>query len=229
MVFLDPMSNVRGRPRASGASQSRIETEAEILRAAAKLFCTVGYSATSTRLIADTAGLRQASLYHYFKAKQDILLALLLETVKPSLHSANALIQTDASGPSKIWALCAFDVNLLSSGDYNLGALYLLPESSDESLKEFRNHRQELRACYATLVSELLMLPHAESATHAYLVMALVESTILTRREELGIPAEQLAALTADSALRMLGVSDSEIESARLSGLQLLQGLRISA
>lgn len=219
------MSNVRGRPRASGASQSRVETEAEILRAAAKLFCTVGYSATSTRLIADTAGLRQASLYHYFKAKQDILLSLLLETVRPSLKSASALIALDAPDDAKLWALCAFDVNLLSSGDYNLGALYLLPESGDESLKEFKLHRQQLRANYVTLVANLLHLSDGDSATQAYLVMALVESTILTRREEQGIPAGLLAELTAASALRMLGQADDQINRARDLGRQLLAAL----
>ena len=49
----------------------------EILDAAGELFTTLGYTGTSTRTIAEAVGIRQASLYHYFKTKDDILCALL--------------------------------------------------------------------------------------------------------------------------------------------------------
>ena len=48
-------------------------TREEILAAAAGLFAERGYAATSTRLIADTVGIRQASLYYHFANKEQIL------------------------------------------------------------------------------------------------------------------------------------------------------------
>lgn len=215
MLFLDTMSKVRGRPRASGDSKSRQETEAEILRAAAQLFGTVGYSATSTRLIADTAGLRQASIYHYFKAKQDMLLALLLQTVTPSLEAATKLMASNHSPASRLWSLCEFDSNLLASDPDNLGALYLLPESNDAGLDEFRLMRKDLQAVYLTLVAKVMNVDEKASAAQAVMVMALVESVILSRRDQQVIPVSNLPAAIADSALRMLGMNDAAITEAR--------------
>jgi len=215
VLFLDTMSKVRGRPRASGDSKSRQETEVEILRAAAKLFGTVGYSATSTRLIADTAGLRQASIYHYFKAKQDMLLALLLQTVTPSLEAATKLLESSHSPASRLWSLCEFDSNLLASDPDNLGALYLLPESNDAGLDEFRLMRKDLQAAYLKLVAMVMHVDEKASAAQAVMVMALVESVILSRRDQQVIPVSNLPAAIADSALRMLGMNETAISEAR--------------
>lgn len=48
----------------------------EILHQAAKLFSTKRFEGTSTREIAEASGLQQSSLFHYFKSKEDILVAL---------------------------------------------------------------------------------------------------------------------------------------------------------
>jgi AcrR family transcriptional regulator len=69
------MSSV-GRPRADPRS-STADPQEEILAAAADLFATVGYTAASTRAIAQAVGLRQASLFHYFPRKEAILDELL--------------------------------------------------------------------------------------------------------------------------------------------------------
>ncbi|MEY4018941.1 MAG: hypothetical protein RLZZ590_241 [Actinomycetota bacterium] len=209
------MSKVRGRPRVSGESKTGVDTESEILRAAASLFCTVGYTATSTRLIADTAGLRQASIYHYFKAKQDILLALLLQTVTPSLDAANRLANGVQSPSAKLWALCFFDSTLLSSGPDNLGALYLLPETNDAKLEDFNKRRRELQYTYVRLVAQVLEKSEADSTSQASMVMALVESVILIRRDQTVINLDDLALEISDSALKILGLTKDEIELAK--------------
>lgn len=77
------MPSTRGRPRA-GASPSGQGTEVDILTAAARLVCTEGYGSTSTHRLATQAGIRQASIYHYFTGKH----AILLTTVAPSLEMA---------------------------------------------------------------------------------------------------------------------------------------------
>jgi 3-dehydroquinate synthase class II len=47
------------------------------------------------------------------------------------------------------------------------------------------------------------------------MVMALVESVILSRRDQQVIPVSNLPAAIADSALRMLGMNDAAITEAR--------------
>jgi 3-dehydroquinate synthase class II len=53
------------------------------------------------------------------------------------------------------------------------------------------------------------------SAAQAVMVMALVESVILSRRDQQVIPVSNLPAAIADSALRMLGMNDAAITEAR--------------
>ena len=74
-----------GRPRLTTQRRPGTTARDEILDAAGELFTTLGYTGTSTRTIAEAVGIRQASLYHYFKTKDDILCALLSQTVTPTL------------------------------------------------------------------------------------------------------------------------------------------------
>ena len=58
----------------------------------------LGYASTSTRRIADAVGVRQASLYHHFATKDDILDALLAGTVDEPLRLAAELLDEKGSG-----------------------------------------------------------------------------------------------------------------------------------
>jgi AcrR family transcriptional regulator len=72
-----------GRPRIDPRPISR-PPEEEVLARAAELFARQGFARSSTREIAKAAGLRQASLFHYFATKEDILVALTEQAhVKP--------------------------------------------------------------------------------------------------------------------------------------------------
>lgn len=191
-----------GRPRASGASPTGLGTRADVLAAAAELFCVRGYASTSTHAIAEAAGIRQASLYHHFARKQDILLALLLDTVQPSLDVAAQLLASDDDPAARLWALCVSDVRLLAAGPHNVGALYLLPEVSDEGLAPFRDRRDDLETTYRTLVAAC-GLPPEQARIGAQLVLALVENVILQRRRG-AATADDDATEIAAAALRVL-------------------------
>ena len=61
----------RGRPRA--ASTHRDEQRAAILSAAARLFRGQGYDRVSMTAVAHEVGLKQSSLYYWFKSKEQLL------------------------------------------------------------------------------------------------------------------------------------------------------------
>jgi AcrR family transcriptional regulator len=56
-----------------------------ILREAAALFTTKGYSLTTTQDIADRAGIAKGSLYYYFNSKEELLFSILLQN-QEQLH-----------------------------------------------------------------------------------------------------------------------------------------------
>lgn len=208
-----------GRPRASGATANRQDAKRAVLAAAAELFTTIGYAATSTRAIADRAGLRQASLYYHFPTKEDILCALLADTVRPSLEVARALLGSAADAGTRLWALACSDTRLLGSARHNLGVLYLLPEVSAPGLATFRRERAELKAAYRTLIGHIAHDAPAE--IRADLVFGLVESIAVTRRDEPGRDVEAQARHCADGVLRLAGKSDVD-DSLRSAALALL-------
>ncbi len=64
-----------------------------ILKVARRLFVQRGYTATSTRQIADEAGVGKATVYHHFEDKRAIMLALLEQNIaetRPAVEAARA-------------------------------------------------------------------------------------------------------------------------------------------
>ena len=53
------------------------ETEKRILQAATKLFSEYGYANTSTKKIADTAGVNELTIFRQFKSKSNLLQAVI--------------------------------------------------------------------------------------------------------------------------------------------------------
>jgi AcrR family transcriptional regulator len=193
-----------GRPRSGGRQRPGGTPREEILDAAAELFTSRGYAATSTRTIADAVGIRQASLYYHFTSKEELLEELLAGTVRPSLAFAAAL-ETDAAPPAaRLFALAAYDTGVLCGGRWNLGALYLLPEVRGERFARFRDERGQLRAIYVALIHELV--DPAEADELADLVFGLVESVITIRSERDVVDVDAMAHRVATGCLRLVGV-----------------------
>jgi AcrR family transcriptional regulator len=199
-----------GRPRAGGPSTSGLSPREEILGAAAKLFTTLGYGATTTREIADRAGLRQASLYYHFAGKDDILAALLEETMRPLLALARELAGREEDPDVRLWVLCHAHIRFLASNPDNLGALYLLPELRSDRFAEFHGQRRALKAAYRTSIESMPGRP-ADHAMRGHLVFALVEGVILLRREQAALDAKAFSAHGADAALRLAGCPEDRL------------------
>ncbi|MFB6783498.1 TetR/AcrR family transcriptional regulator [Streptomyces sp. NPDC056352] len=198
-----------GRPRAQQRAYSGMSAREELLTAAAELFTTRGYAATTTRAVAERAGMRQATMYHYVAGKEDLLAELLESTVTPSLALAAKLLTDDtATAEERLRELCRSDVALLCGGPYNLGALYVLPEVQAERFAGFHRVRAELKEAYGTLLAATragAALDEQELALRTDLVFGLIEGVILVRRSGPERPVAAFAEATADAALRIVG------------------------
>ena len=170
----------RGRPRANDPRRPGATAVDEILDAAAELFTQRGYAATSTRQIAEAVGIRQASLYHYFPTKGEILTALLEATVQAPLALARSVVSADGSPLDRLLTLARSDAGQLLAARYNLGALYHLPELAADEFAEFRADRAELEAHYRSLAAAVLS---DDGEPRALLPFRLVESVIGLRSD----------------------------------------------
>ena len=68
-------------------------TRQQILQTAQRLFADRGYDATSLQMIADEMGLTKAAVYYYFRAKSEILHAIML----PGVQRLEALLDDAAA------------------------------------------------------------------------------------------------------------------------------------
>jgi AcrR family transcriptional regulator len=142
-----------GRPRAV-VGDEHADTRETILDAAAYLFATNGYAATGTREIAARVGLRQASLFHHFARKDDVLAELLDRTVTPALAAAQWLDAAGARPEVRLYLLARQDAANLCGGRHNLAVLQLLPEAKGPRFAPFWAKRADLRGRYRALISE---------------------------------------------------------------------------
>jgi AcrR family transcriptional regulator len=215
-------SDGRGRPRLEGSRRPGNTAREEILDAAAELFSTYGYANTSTRRIADAVGMRQASLYHHFATKDDILDALLAGTVEDPLRLADALLAEGGPAAPRLHALVVADASQLCRGRWNLGALYLLPELRVDRFEAFRRRREALRAHYRRLSREVIA--ECDGPRDADdLPFRLVESVINMRSDDTDCAPDHPWVI-ADGALRTLGTDGDFAQLRTLTGQRL--GLR---
>jgi AcrR family transcriptional regulator len=217
MVHDESMPLARaGRPRLHDQRRPGTTARDEILDAAGELFTTMGYTGTSTRTIADSVGIRQASLYHYFKTKDDILCALLSQTVAPTLSFIPSLLGAEPalSAAEHLHALAAFDGDQLLCGRWNLGALYLMPELRDARLEPFWSDRERLRLHYLALSRAVVDQTGVHEAA-ADLPFRLVESLVNMWSVPPGPERSELPLHVADACLRVLGIPDEATAAVR--------------
>jgi AcrR family transcriptional regulator len=186
----------------------------EILTVAAALFERDGYASTSTRAIGIAVGLRQASLFHYFGRKEEILTELLDRTLRPTLEFARRYSLEDLEADLALWLLVREDVSNLCRGPHNLGALQLLPEVKGLQFQWFWRRRRQLFTEYSALIATGFAegsLPIASTGTTTDLVFGLVESVITARPPVRRRESTPVA--IADGALRLCGVRAARIRA----------------
>jgi AcrR family transcriptional regulator len=214
-----------GRPRTiPGAGAG--DTREEILAAAAALFTAQGYVATGTREIAAKVGLRQASLFHYFPHKDDLLAELLDRTVAPSLEATAWLDDAGGEPHVRLYVLARTDAANLCGGPPNVGILQLLPEARVPRFMSFWTKRSALRDRYQRFVREAAvqgLLVDAPVDVVTSLVFGDIEATMTWYDASLPLPPDDVAEAIASAAVR--GVLRSPPSPARLraAGARLLR------
>jgi AcrR family transcriptional regulator len=228
----------RGRPRITDQRRPGDTPREEILDAAAELFTAYGYTATSTRAIADAVGIRQSSIYHHFETKDDILDNLLVRTVNATAVLAKQLVGYPSSAASRLYVMVWYDARQLLANRWNIGALFQFPESRGTKFPHFESRREYLRKCYRQLASQTCAdssvwqnKPKIEITVATELPFHLVESVIQIRLDSPEwfdkVGPDAIATGVADSCLRALtAVSTAKL---RAKAQRILDELSIDA
>ena len=203
-----------GRPRLTPPLLAGSPRE-QVLEAAARLFTRKGYSATSTREIAEAVGIRQASLYYHFAGKGEIVTELLGRTIRPTMDSVARIESLTEDPETALYLVALTDIRTLASAPHNIGWLYLAPDVAQvEGFDEFTAAREELAATYARLASRIATVDGLGPIGPARLGEKLVHTVeeVIGRRNA-GHPINvDDAAWIASSCLRLCGVHNARAE-----------------
>ena len=123
------------------------------IRAAAAVFAEKGYYGSSTRDIAERMGIKQGSLYYYFKSKEAALSEVCMFGMHDYAERMNSIATSDQSFRAKLVATVTSHVTKYREKNealrvYNAERLYL-PESKRRKLKELGSgYRQQLEEIF---------------------------------------------------------------------------------
>ena len=140
-------------------SQKRLRAKdrrAQILNVAAALFDTDGYHSTSLEQIAGEVGVAKASLYYYFKSKEDLLVALHQEMMVLLLDSLAARMEDGRLNREEVLRGIMHDIlGLMESHPGRLKIFFEAYRELPESVRaEISRQRRDYRQSLAKLIEQ---------------------------------------------------------------------------
>ncbi len=208
-----------GRPRAEGAPENGDAPREQILKAAAELFITHGFTATTTRAIAEAVGIRQATLYYHFAGKEEILHELLNVSLHPGIEIARrieAAVPTELSPAAALHALATIDARTLAETKLNLAFLWLLPEVQSAQYAHFHEEGREIERVFARLGSRAQQAPAKYNLSEEQLGAVLIHiSELITLLRRSGPPIDPgYVKVVGVTCLRACGLGEKAIRDA---------------
>jgi AcrR family transcriptional regulator len=179
-----------------------ISTQERVLDKAAELFWKKGYAATTTREIAASLGIRQASLYHHVASKENLLCQLCVTSLEQLLREVQIAVSESDCPDGKIRLLVQAHLNTLLK--YRTRHALMLSELRSLS----GAHRRQvlgLRKRYEKLVLSVLKKGQSEGSVRTdipakYLGLALLNIlnwAVLWFRDDDALSPDQLAEIFA--------------------------------
>ncbi|MGH3352349.1 MAG: TetR/AcrR family transcriptional regulator [Nocardioides sp.] len=213
-----------GRPRNSGRDSAN--PREEILKEASRLFTAQGVAATTISQIAESVGLRQSSMYYYYKSKEEILSAL-MEKNRESLTLAEKLLEEDGPAAPRLYAFLYADVRQLCTAPLDFYELEVAALAQPQVFEGFDDDCDKLRSAAAQLLElgvDSGELRETDPATTALMLLSLNEGAQHrlwhSRRDDEKAPSSSaaLAQSVADYHLSSLLTDSSSLAEVREVG-----------
>jgi AcrR family transcriptional regulator len=135
--------------KAKAAANSRyLHQRLEAIKAAAAVFAEKGFHGASTRDIAERLGIKQGSLYYYFRSKEEALGEVCLFGIEDYVHRMERIAKSDQPFEAKLMATLTSHLSSYREKNealkvYNDERLYL-PEEKRRVLKQLGSGYRQL-------------------------------------------------------------------------------------
>ena len=212
-----------GRPRARSNGPTGPARDA-ILLAAAELFVSQGYAATSTREIAERVGIRQPSLFYHFPKKEDILHAIVDKVAAALIDQLTDFERRIEPAAIKLYKLMKLDFLYLMTEPYGIGQLMLLPELRSGVLRQnVEKKRNRIIGVYRKLIRQGIKegdFQCSDVNVATFTVFGMGEAIWTWYRPSRTKTPARIAESIADMALRALLVEPGTLESIKNAARQ---------
>ena len=137
--------------------QIRQERRAQILNAARQAFARQGFHAAKMSDVAQAIGVSQGTLYHYFRSKDDLFLALLSTWAERLAETVSGLPDVPSSATDKMWAMTRLATAFLQA---DVGLLPVLVEfwayalRNPKAAASFRHLFEAMQQSCAAIIGE---------------------------------------------------------------------------
>lgn len=141
-----------GRPRAN-PTDGDLAPRDEILAAATRLFAEQGVGDVTMSEIASRAGLRQASLYYWFRRKEEILAEIVEQVNRVPLDFVLKLEEEAGDPAVQLWRLIRFDVAALCAFPFDINEVHRLSRRAPDAFEVYWQERQALNDAVERLIA----------------------------------------------------------------------------
>ncbi|WP_416332527.1 TetR/AcrR family transcriptional regulator [Marinobacter sp. NP-4(2019)] len=120
-----------------------------LLREAARLFRDKGYERTTVRDLAAAVGIQSGSLFHHFRTKEEILKAVMVETIRLNTALMQAAMDAESTPRGKLRALIRAELEFINGQTGEAMAVLVyewrsLSEASQAEVLELRDIYEQL-------------------------------------------------------------------------------------
>ncbi len=141
--------------RAPASAEAQPKRQNDMADAAAQVFAAKGFHGASTQDIADVLGIRQASLYYYFKSKDDAL-RIVCEKGAAGFHErAKKIVEAPGASREKLATLITAHLAPLEDrADYVRVFLRERQHLSPAARKTIDAHARRVETCFETVIAQ---------------------------------------------------------------------------
>src|SRR5690554_6041839 len=120
-----------------------------LLREAARLFREKGYERTTVRDLAAAVGIQSGSLFHHFRTKEEILKAVMVETIRLNTALMQAAMSSADSNREKLRALVSAELESINgqTGEAMAVLVFEWRSLSEASRAEVQLCETAMKAC----------------------------------------------------------------------------------
>lgn len=162
-----PVASPARPSRAGRSASTRADNRLPaVLDAAAHLFASRGYSATSMRDIALACDMLPGSLYYHFAAKEDLLAEVYRRGVEELRAAVEASLTRGGDSWAQLEAACAAHLEtILRRSDYAQVLIRVMPSDVPSAADRLRDLRTDYETLFRDLITALPLPAHADRRT----------------------------------------------------------------